>query len=252
VPIVGVINQKGGVGKTTTAVNLAAALAESRRILLVDLDPQANATSGLGVVEPERTIYDVLVGEVPARQAVRRSGTPNLSVLPASVDLAGAAVELDASSEDLLLLDRALIGVRPNYDFVVVDAPPSMGSLTLNALAAADLLIVPLQTEYYALEGIAGMIETVERVRGSLNPDLRILGILLTMFDSRTRLSQQVEENVRAHFGDEVFETVIPRNVRLAEAPSYGQPIFAYAATSQGANAYRALAEEVLVRVSQG
>ena len=251
-PIVGVINQKGGVGKTTTAVNLSAALAQRRRILLVDLDPQANATSGLGVVDPERTIYDVLVGEVSARQAVRRSGTPNLSVLPASVDLAGAAVELDASSEDLLLLDRALIGVRPNYDFVVVDAPPSMGSLTLNALAAADLLIVPLQTEYYALEGIAGMIETVERVRGSLNPDLRILGILLTMFDSRTRLSQQVEENVRAHFGDEVFETVIPRNVRLAEAPSYGQPIFAYAATSQGANAYRALAEEVLVRVSQG
>ena len=251
-PIVGVINQKGGVGKTTTAVNLAAALASFRRVLLVDLDPQANASSGLGVERPERTIYAVLVGDVSARQAVLRTATPNLSVLPASADLAGAAVELDASTDNLLLLDKALIGVRPTFDFVVVDAPPSIGALTLNALAAADLLIVPLQAEYYALEGIAGMMETVDRVRASLNPDLRILGILLTMFDSRTRLSQEVEQNVRAHFGDEVFRTVIPRNVRLAEAPSYGRPIFEYAAMSQGAIAYQALAEEVLARVSEG
>lgn len=250
-PILGVINQKGGVGKTTTAVNLAAALAETRRVLLVDLDPQANATSGLGVQRPESTIYDVLVGEASARTAVCRTETENLFALPASPDLAGAAVELDATSENLLLLKKALIGVRPNYDFIVLDAPPSIGSLTLNSLAAADHLIVPLQTEYYALEGIAGMIETVDRVRGSLNPELRILGILLTMYDSRTRLSQQVEENVRSHFGSDVFETVIPRNVRLAEAPSYGQPIFAYAPSSQGAAAYRALAQEVLLRVSQ-
>lgn len=251
-PILGVINQKGGVGKTTTAVNLSAALAKKRRVLLVDLDPQANATSGLGLRSPSPTIYDVLVGDVSARRAAQSTSTQNLDVLPASADLAGAAVELDASTDDLMLLSKALIGVRPRYDFVVVDAPPSMGALTLNALAAADRLIVPLQTEYYALEGIAGMVDTVERVRGSLNPDLRILGILLTMADNRTNLSRQVEDNVRGHFGDDVFRTVIPRNVRLAEAPSHGKPIFDYAIESQGALAYRALAEEVLVRVSEG
>jgi len=252
VPILGVINQKGGVGKTTTAVNLAAALAEGRRVLLVDLDPQANATSGVGIGRPDATIYDVLVGEGSARQAIVETSTANLWVLPASGDLAGAAVELDTSSEDLSLLRRALIGVRPNYEFIVVDAPPSIGALTLNALVAADLLVVPIQTEYYALEGIVGMMETVARVGDSLNPSLRILGILLTMFDGRTNLSRQVEESVRNHFGDEVFATVIPRNVRLAEAPSYGQPIFAYAAQSQGASAYRALGREVMSRVSEG
>jgi chromosome partitioning protein len=252
VPIVGVSNQKGGVGKTTTAVNLAAALAQHRRVLLVDLDPQANATSGVGVVDPERTIYDVLVGEVSARRAVLPTDTENLFVLPASADLAGAAVELDASEDDLTLLRKALIGVRPSYEFIVVDAPPSIGALTLNGLVASDRLIVPLQAEYYALEGIAAMMETVERVQGGLNPELSILGIVLTMSDGRTRLSTQVEENVRGHFGELVFRTVVPRNVRLAEAPSYGQPIFAYAPTSQGAQAYRSMAEEVLERVAQG
>ena len=251
-PTIGVINQKGGVGKTTTAVNLAAALAERRRVLIVDLDPQANATSGVGVVEPETTIYDVLSGQASARHAVMPTGVENLDVLAASGDLAGAAVELDASRDNLTLLARSLIGVRPTYDFIVIDAPPSVGALTLNALGAADQLIVPLQTEYYALEGIASMMETVDRVRGSLNRDIRILGILLTMFDVRTRLSQEVEENVRRHFGDLVFRTVIPRTVRLAEAPSYGQSIFAYAPSSQGALAYQALAEEVIERVSQG
>jgi chromosome partitioning protein len=251
-PIIGVINQKGGVGKTTTAVNLAAALAQRRRILLVDLDPQANASSGVGVTDPETTVYDVISGRASARQATMKSSTENLDLLAASDDLAGAAVELDASRDNLTLLARSLIGVRPNYDFIVVDAPPSMGALTLNALGAADQLIVPLQTEYYALEGIASMMETIERVRGSLNRDLRILGILLTMYDGRTRLSQEVEENVRRHFGELVFRTVIPRTVRLAEAPSYGQSIFAYAPTSQGAAAYQALAEEVIERVSQG
>ncbi len=251
-PIIGVINQKGGVGKTTTAVNLAAALAQRRRILLVDLDPQANASSGVGVTDPETTIYDVISGRASARHAVMPSTTENLDLLAASDDLAGAAVELDASRDNLTLLSRSLIGVRPTYDFIVVDAPPSMGALTLNALGAADQLIVPLQTEYYALEGIASMMETVDRVRGSLNRDLRILGILLTMYDGRTRLSQEVEENVRRHFGDLVFRTVIPRTVRLAEAPSYGQSIFAYAPSSQGAAAYQALAEEVIERVSQG
>jgi len=251
VPIIGVINQKGGVGKTTTAVNLSAALAGRRRILLVDLDPQANASSGVGVTAPERTLYDVIAGRSSARQAVCTTATPNLDLLAASADLAGVQVEVDAGRENMRLLARGLMGVRPNYDFVIVDAPPSMGILTLNALAAADLLVVPLQTEYYALEGIASMMDTVERIRGSVNPELRILGILLTMYDGRTRLSQEVEENVRKHFGGLVFETIIPRTVRLAEAPSYGQSVLEYAPTSQGAVAYEALAEEVIRRVSE-
>ncbi len=250
-PTIGVINQKGGVGKTTTAVNLAAALSERRRILLVDLDPQANASSGVGITRPEQTIYDVLSGESSARHAVTGTGVENLDLLAASSDLAGAAVELDASRDNLMLLSRSLIGVRPTYDFIVIDAPPSMGALTLNALGAADQLLIPLQTEYYALEGIASMMETVERVRGSLNRDIRILGILLTMYDGRTRLSQEVEENVRRHFGTQVFRTIIPRTVRLAEAPSYGRSIFEYAPSSQGAIAYRELAEEVIERVSE-
>lgn len=250
-PILGIINQKGGVGKTTSAVNLAAALAVRRRVLLVDLDPQANASSGLGIREAERTVYDVLVGEIPARQAICDTVEPNLKLLPASVDLAGAAVELDASAESLRLLRKALIGIRPTFDFIVLDAPPSLGALTLNALVAADLLIIPLQAEYYALEGIASMMETIERIRSSYNPGLQVLGILLTMVDGRTKLSQEVEENVRKHFGEQVFWSVIPRNVRLAEAPSYGQPIQRYAPTSPGAAAYRRLAEEVLQRVSK-
>ena len=250
-PIVGVINQKGGVGKTTSAINLAAALAETRRVLLVDMDPQANASSGVGVRSAENTIYDVLIGELSARRAVADTDIENLKVLPASMELSGAAVELDASTDNMKLLTKALIGVRPNFDFIIVDAPPSLGALTLNALVAADHLVIPLQTEYYALEGIASMMDTVERLRSSLNPNLNILGILLTMFDSRTRLSQEVEENVRKHFSELVFSAVIPRNVRLAEAPSYGQPIYAYAPTSSGAQAYRQLSEEVILRVSE-
>lgn len=202
-------------------------------------------------MEPERTIYHVLTGYSSARHAVIRTSQPNLSLIAASPDLAGAAVELDASPENLSLLARTLIGVRPNYDFVIIDAPPSIGVLTLNALAASDHLIIPLQCEYYALEGIAGMMDTVARVQGSLNRELSILGILLTMYDARTKLSEQVEENVRAHFGDEVFRTVIPRNVRLAEAPSYGRSVLEYAPTSQGAKAYQGLAEEVIERVSE-
>ena len=252
-PVLGVTNQKGGVGKTTTAVNLAAALAERRRVLLVDLDPQANATSGVGIEAPEHHVYDVLVGNVSARRAaVKAEGDGDLWVLPAAPDLAGAAVELDTESDDLRRLSKVILAVRPTYDFVVIDAPPSIGALTLNALVASDALIVPLQTEYYALEGIAAMMETIRRVQGSLHPELRILGILLTMLDARTRLSGQVEANVRQHFGDEVFDVTIPRNVRLAEAPSYGAPIFDYAPESQGAAAYRALAEEVTRRARQG
>ena len=250
-PTIGVINQKGGVGKTTSAVNLAAALAASRKVLLVDLDPQANASSGLGFVNPEKTVYDVLTGDSSARHAAQKSEIENLSVLPASPDLSGAAMELDASSENMKLLSKALIGVRPNYDIIILDSPPSIGALTLNSLAAADHLIIPLQTEYYALEGIASMVDTVERVQDNLNPELSILGILLTMYDSRTNLSQQVADNVRQHFGELVFDAVIPRSVRLAEAPSYAQSIFQFAPTSSGATAYQELAGEVLVRVSE-
>lgn len=251
-PILGVINQKGGVGKTTTAINLAAALAMlGRRVLLVDLDPQANASSGIGITEPEATVYDVLIGKASARQVIKDSHIPNLKILPASSDLAGAAVELDATTENMKLLSKALLAVRPNFDFIIVDSPPSVGALTLNSLAAADMLIIPLQAEYYALEGIAKMTDTVERVKGSLNPDLNILGILITMYDNRTKLSKEVEDNVRKHFANLVFNAVIPRNVRLAEAPSYGQSVFEFAADSQGAEAYKQLAEEVLERVSR-
>ena len=250
--VIAVANQKGGVAKTTTVTHLGAAIAAlGHKVLLVDMDPQANASSGVGVRHADKTIYDVLIGELSARRAITDTAFQSLKVLPASMELSSAAIELDASSDNMRLLSKALIGVRPNFDFIVVDAPPSLGALTLNALVAANHLVIPLQTEYYALEGIAGMIETVERLRGSLNPDLNVLGILLTMFDSRTRLSQEVEENVRKHFGELVFKAVIPRNVRLAEAPSYGQPIYAYAPNSSGAAAYRSLAAEVVERVSE-
>lgn len=250
-PILGVINQKGGVGKTTTAINLAAALARQRRVLLVDLDPQANATSGVGLSGVTTSVYDVLAGRASARGAVVPTRVADLHVLPATADLAGAALELDASADDLRLLAKALTGVRPNYDFILLDAPPSFGALTLNALVAADHLVLPVQCEYYALEGIAGMFDTIERVRASLRSDLHVLGLLLTMADQRTNLSQQVEANVRQHFGPLVFDSVIPRTVRLAEAPSYGLSIFDYAPTSSAAVAYAALAEEVIDRVSQ-
>ncbi|MGL4611074.1 MAG: ParA family protein [Trueperaceae bacterium] len=251
-PILGVINQKGGVGKTTTAINLAAALTLlNRRILLVDLDPQANASSGMSIIDPAITVYDVLMGKASARQATVESSLPNLKILPATSDLAGAALDLDATSDNMKLLSKALMAIRPNYDFIILDSPPSVGALTLNSLAAADKLVIPLQAEYYALEGIAKMVDTVERVKASLNPDLSILGILVTMYDNRTKLSKEVEDNVRKHFGDLVFKSVIPRNVRLAEAPSYGQSVFEFAAESQGAEAYKELALEVLERVSR-
>lgn len=248
-PILGVINQKGGVGKTTTAVNLSAALATQHRVLLVDLDPQANATSGMGMPAVSTSVYDVLVGRASARAAIQPSRVTNLDVLPSTADLASAALELDANSDDLRLLTKALTAVRPNYDFILLDAPPSFGSLTLNSLVAADHLILPVQCEYYALEGIAGMFDTIERVRGALHPQLKVLGILLTMADQRTNLSVQVEENVRQHFGDVVFKSVIPRTVRLAEAPSHGLSIYEYAPLSSAATAYTALAEEVVARV---
>lgn len=249
--IIGIINQKGGVGKTTTAINISAALAEKFNVLLVDLDPQANASSGLGVTEPEKSIYDVLAKEIDPKEAVYSTDVDGLSVLPATTDLAGAALELDASSESIHLLKNSLTALKEDFDFIFLDAPPSIGSLTLNILVAAESIIIPLQAEYYALEGVAGLSDTIERIRVAHNPTLSILGVILTMFDGRTKLSQEVEDNVRQHFGDKVFWSVIPRNIRLAEAPSYGQTIFEYSPTSQGAAMYRRFAEEVMQRADK-
>ncbi len=250
-PIIGVINEKGGVGKTTTVINLAAALAKQHKVLLVDLDPQANASSGLGLILPENTTYEVLKGEISARQAIVDSDIKNLKILPASAELAGANVDIKSTAENMRILSKALIAVRPQFDFIILDSPPSKGALTINAMVAADKLLIPLQTEYYALEGIASVVDTIKRVRASLNPKLDIIGILLTMFDVRTNLSQQVEENVREHFGDMVFRTIIPRSIRLAEAPSYSQSIFEFAPSSSGALAYKQLAKEVIKRARE-
>lgn len=238
-------------GKTTTAVNLAAALAKTYSVLLIDMDPQANASSGLGIFNPQNTVYDILIGSSTIETTVSKTSLPGLDILASSPELAGAAMDLDANTENMLRLSKALMAARSEYDFMVLDAPPSIGALTLNVLAASDHLIIPLQAEYYGLEGIAHMMDTISRVQGSLNPSLNVLGILLTMFDVRTRLSVQVEENVRQHFGSLAFKTVIPRSVRLAEAPSFGQPALEFAPVSSGSKAYQALSREVIERVSQ-
>jgi chromosome partitioning protein len=246
--VISFVNQKGGVGKTTTAVNLAAYLANhGQKILLVDLDPQGNASSGLGIERPSVGVYDVLSGNSSLRQAVQDTDQDNLWVLAATPDLAGATVELTDQPNKL----KKVLGKLEQYDIVLIDAPPSLGALTINALTASDAIIIPLQAEYYALEGIAGMLDTVERIKQNLNPSLKTLGIVVTMFDTRTNLAQQVEQNVRQHFGDAVFWSVIPRNVKLSEAPSYGQTINKYAPISSGAGAYKRLAQEVMQRVQK-
>jgi len=247
--IVAVVNQKGGVGKTTTAINVAAQLAnEGKSVLLVDLDPQGNATSGLGLPkEAKITTYDLLIGGAQLANVVQETHVAQLFVLPSNANLAGAEVELVNKSKREFKLAEALKSAT--YDYVFIDCPPSLGLLTINALTAADSVLIPVQTEYYALEGLSQLLNTVQAVRGSTNPGLELLGIVLTMFDKRNSLSEQVEQEVANYFGDKLFKTIIPRNVRLAEAPSYGRTIYDHDRWSKGARAYKALVKEVRDRL---
>jgi chromosome partitioning protein len=242
-------NQKGGVGKTTTAINLGTYLAASgRKALVLDVDPQANATSSLGIDKNAltRSIYDVLIGGMPMEQVVTLTKRLGLDLVPSSPVLAGAEVELVSMKGRETRLRQALEPLRERYEFILIDSPPSLGLLTVNALSAADGVIIPIQCEYLALEGLTQLLRTIELVRANLNPSLTIRGLLLTMYDSRTNLSRQVTEEVRSHFDNLVFRTIVPRNVRLSEAPSYGETILSYAPTSQGALAYQALTTELL------
>ena len=255
--VLAIVNQKGGVGKTTTAINLATALAlEGLPTLLLDCDPQANTSGGLGFsralleAEQRATIYDVLSGTTSAADATLPTGIPNLSLIPGSKNLIGANLELVAQDRREFRLRDALAPLRSSYAFILLDCPPALDLLTLNSLVAADGLLVPMQAEYFALEGISELMSTLDRVAGAFNPDLSLEGVLLTMYDDRTNLSQQVTENLQAFFQDKLLKTVIPRNIRLAEAPSHGQPVALYDAKSRGAEAYRDLALELLQRNS--
>jgi chromosome partitioning protein len=247
--VVAIANQKGGVGKTTTAINLAASLAlAGKDILIIDADPQGNTTSGLGIDREtlEGTIYQVLIGEVPLGNIVKRTEVEHLSIAPSSIDLLGVEVELVNMQGRERLLADALEPVKSRFAYIIIDCPPSLGLLTLNALVAADSVLVPVQCEYYALEGLGSLSRTIELVKKSYNPSLQIEGILLTMFDTRTTLSYQVADEVRRHFGRVVYSTVIPRNVTLSEAPSFGKPIILYDVRSKGAESYLQLAREIL------
>lgn len=243
------VNQKGGVGKTTSAINIGAYLAlEGKKTLLVDFDSQGNMTSGVGVDRDKPTVYDLLSGTVAPEAAVRKSAIPGLSVIPASIDLSGAAIELVDQEKREYYLKNALAPLKSSYDFILIDCPPSLGILTLNGLVAADAVLIPLQCEYFALEGLTLLLQTVKRVQKTLNPALEIGGIFFTMYDSRTRLAQDVVQQVTSYFKDRVFTTIIPRNVRLSEAPSHGLPICKYDALCVGARSYEKLAKEVLAR----
>ena len=248
--IVALANQKGGVGKTTTAINLGASLAAcERKVLLVDLDPQANATSGIGLSKNEaESMYPVLLDGMRLRSVIRETELPALHLAPSSVDLVGAEVELGNVEGREFRLRRALEPVVAEYDYILIDSPPSLGLLTINGLTAANSVFVPMQCEYFAMEGISQLLNTVERVRESLNPSLEIEGIALTMYDDRINLARQVAKEVRDHFGDKVYKTVIPRNVRLGEAPSFGKPIILYDIRSRGSEAYVSLAKEFIRR----
>ena len=247
--IIAIANQKGGVGKTTTSINLTAALAaKGKKVLLIDADPQGNATSGYGINknELENTIYELMLGECSVQDVIIKDVIENVSIIPANVNLAAIEIELIDTNRKEFILKNEIDFISEKYDFIIIDCPPSLSTLTVNAMTTADSVLVPIQCEYYALEGLSQLIYTVNLVRERLNPNLDIEGVVFTMYDSRTNLSMQVVENVKSHLNHRVFKTLIPRNIRLAEAPSYGMPITMYDAKSAGAEAYMSLAEEII------
>jgi ATPases involved in chromosome partitioning len=248
--IIAITNQKGGVGKTTTSVNLGASLASlGKRVLLVDIDPQGNTTSGIGInkADVENSIYDVLINEVPAKDAIVETAIPGLKIIPATIQLAGAEIELVPTMSREVRLKKSLQLVKNQFDYILIDCPPSLGILTINSLTAADSVIIPIQCEYYALEGLSQLLNTIRLVQKHLNTSLQIEGVLLTMFDARTNLGIQVIEEVKKYFQQKVYQTIIPRNVRLSEAPSHGQAIITYDPRSKGAEVYLELAKEVIM-----